>query len=229
MGLLKHGKFNIAADDMKEWLEDGFVEISRLDLSKKRHIRMLKEATELMKQNKDNISVKGCYALFSGDCFHDGKLRVKGHEVSCNAFSLVNEKNVKKVLFTMMTAGTWNIGEKSKDQLYMDMWGTAAIDAARIWLEQKIHRRFEKDYHVSPAYGPGYYGMDITASEIFGRILGSDQIGITVLNSGIMSPEKSLAAVYLITETEEGFPYAGCDQCIGSTANCQFCQINKLV
>ena len=86
---------------------------------------------------------------------------------------------------------------------YLDEWQTA--------LEADMKK---EGYYIRPRFSPGYGDFDINNQEKFVNILeSSKKIGLSLTNSFILVPTKSVTAVMGITENEEKCHIKGCEVC----------------
>jgi hypothetical protein len=109
------------------------------------------------------------------------------------------------------------------------MWGTAYVDAGRLLFERELAQIVDKEdgARLSPAFSPGFYGMDHKQSREIADILGADDIGITVLESGTMLPIKTVSGIYLAADSSADFPTDECLICIGNKGGCSQCIIRN--
>ena len=72
----------------------------------------------------------------------------------------------------------------------------------------------ERGLYLRPRFSPGYGDFDINNQEKFVNILeSSKKIGLSLTNSFILVPTKSVTAVMGITENEEKCHIKGCEVC----------------
>lgn len=129
--------------------------------------------------------------------------------------------------------------ENMLESLYKDMWLTAYLSAGRDLLQAEIAsieennkkenrkraelRILEKELYISSSFGPGFYGMEVEAVCKFSSLLSGQKIGVKVLDTGFLSPEKSCVGFYLLTTQENILPKKDCTHCKGNGAGCAFC------
>jgi hypothetical protein len=76
-----------------------------------------------------------------------------------------------------------------------------AADSLQTLISQKIHNRAKSDI-VSLRYSPGYCGWHISGQKILFERLKPEEIGITLNNSFLMQPLKSISGVIVSAERE---------------------------
>lgn len=83
------------------------------------------------------------------------------------------------------------------------------------WVEEiKRLERF-KNVYFSPRYSPGYGDMPLTVQKnILQELQSQKQIGLTVSQSGILLPKKSVTAVIGIYDEAFLTTYSNCDSCL---------------
>ena len=109
----------------------------------------------------------------------------------------------------------------------LDSVASIAADTTSEYLERYYHNYLEskkliKSKSVVLSYSPGYCGWDITGQKKLFKYLKPSQIGITINQSCLMTPIKSVSGVLAAGDKEihifpVGFSY--CDHCISQ--NCQ--------
>lgn len=207
-----------------DYAEEFFIKACGFNFEKANHKRMLSEAIEILHANKETIHLKCVYSIYGGEAYHDNKIAIDNIELSCNGFSGIKAENVEGIWLSVITAGEWKSAGGIKEQVYMDTWGTAFADGARIYFERELMKNLKPGQYLSDPFGPGYYGMPSADTKKFSQLLDMGQIGVKVLDSGIMVPEKTIAAAYLITDSKEVFPPSSCAECFGAVGGCNYCQ-----
>lgn len=88
-------------------------------------------------------------------------------------------------------------------QYYWEIFQIACLDVVREWLReylQRKHSMYEKRF-CSPAFGAGFYGMELSASEKMLQLMDAEKIGVS-WDGGKMKPQMSVAGVYLISRKD---------------------------
>ena len=88
--------------------------------------------------------------------------------------------------------------------------------------QSRIGEELEKEgLYLRPRFSPGYGDFDIHYQEPLMRMLDcAKAIGLTMTDSFMMSPTKSVTAVIGISRTQERCPAAGCEVC--PKADCEY-------
>jgi hypothetical protein len=140
-------------------------------------------------------------------------------------------------------------------KLYAHMWGTAYVDAGRVILENRIREQAlaepadggsagagdgdrdpkgagsggpEKgDPVLSPAFSPGFYGMDNKNNITIVDLLGAGEIGVRCVDTGVMLPIKTCTGIFFVTDDGVRFPGDECLVCIGNKKSSAECMIRN--
>ncbi|HAN44403.1 MAG TPA: methionine synthase [Ruminococcaceae bacterium] len=107
--------------------------------------------------------------------------------------------------------------------IVLDAACTAAIESYCDSLEPMLECEFVPDgYALNFRFGIGYGDVDISLQNEFCRVLDTQRkIGLTVSDSGILLPRKSVTAIYGIVPQTEKKPKTGCKAC-SNYQNCNF-------
>ncbi|NLD19686.1 MAG: hypothetical protein GX663_05485 [Clostridiales bacterium] len=212
---------------------DFFIKACGFDLNKERHQKMLTEALAILEREKKDFQMKAVCSELGESAYSDGKIAIavkdssNGIErvikITCNGFSRIKEEHVKGIFMCMITAGDWHVEGSTKAQVYMDTWGTAFVDGAKVLFENEIRESLTEGRYLSDPFGPGYYGMPSADTKKFETVLDASGIGIAIRESGIMVPLKSMAAIYLITDDLNVLPPISCSECFGRIEGCRSC------
>ena len=104
--------------------------------------------------------------------------------------------------------------------------GTALIEA---WCDEVCRQAAKKarmeGLHTRPRFSPGYGDFDLAHQADLFRILEvPKRIGVTLTESLLMMPSKSVTAVVGLSETDTGCTLHGCETC-GRAGNCSYSRI----
>ena len=83
----------------------------------------------------------------------------------------------------------------------------------------------DRTLYLSDEFGPGYFGMPVSESKKFFKILDAESIGVWVKESGLMIPQKSCTGFYLVYNRPDIKPEPECMRCRGNAAGCRFCAV----
>ncbi len=84
-----------------------------------------------------------------------------------------------------------------------------------LWMETIALTEPLKGHYLSPRYSPGYGDMPLSMQkDILQELQSQKQIGLTVSDSGILLPKKSVTAVIGVYDTPFETTYSNCDSCL---------------
>lgn len=221
---MKDKVFIYEKEEAFEHARSFFIKACRFDLQKLRHQKMFQDALELLHHKKESFQMKVICTQFDKDAYGDDRIAVAGKTIACNGFSRIQKKYVENIYMCVITAGDWHLQSNTKEQVYMDIWGTAFVEGAKILFEEKRMENLEVGQFLSDPFGPGYYGIPSEDTKKFASILDTQKIDVHVKESGIMVPLKSMAAIYLVTNNKSILPPLSCSQCFGRLEGCKLCR-----
>ena len=227
---MKRQVFSISEADAHVLADRLFIEASRFNLEKEKHVRMVGAARTVLEKGLSGIQIRGCFAAWSAEVYRGNEIVIGEETLKAEAFGRIHADAVKWVIPYIITSGDCLVEDENNiiDQLYAYMWGTAYVDAGRIMMEDMIRQEFigeDEGIVLSPPFGPGFYGMDNRQSGNINRILGGDELGIKVVESGVMLPIKTCSGIYLVTDKSADFPTEACMVCEANRDGCNHCMI----
>lgn len=145
----------------------------------------------------------------------------------CKALSQIKANTVKGGYLFLFHAPD-RLEQQPALELYLaDCWQTALVDAGRDWLISYFGRiskeENDEEIFVTDTFGPGFYGMDVEEIRIFFKLLDYEKLGMQLLDSGMMLPEKSAAGLVLVLTEESPFQSADCANCKAEYKGCLMC------
>lgn len=182
-------------------------------------------------ETKENIDLKYVYEIY------DIKNNIKSHIVEFNNSNLrIESKDVSELLkdcdkcILMSATLGFNIEKKIRTYSYknltkgviIDACATTSIEEACDIIQDNILKDVSKENKtLTMRYSPGYGDLDIRVNKDILNILNSQRkIGITVTDTGIMIPRKSVVALIGISNKKEESKRT-CENCSNRT-NCKF-------
>ena len=149
---------------------------------------------------------KGVYRILPIASMDDRSIRMKNedfHIESCQVAKMLKDSSY--IVLFMSTLGP-KLEEEVKrlfDQDHMaeavilDAIGSETADAVADELHHKVMKSIaaDKGYRITPRFSPGYGDWSVTVQNEFLSTCGGDLIGITVNDSSLMHPRKSVSAV----------------------------------
>ena len=93
--------------------------------------------------------------------------------------------------------------------------GAAAVEAWCDEVNERIKQEAaDKELYARPRFSPGYGDFPLEVQKDFERILEMPKtIGVTLSDSLLMTPTKSITAVVGLTEIDSNCEKSGCEQC----------------
>ena len=122
------------------------------------------------------------------------------------------EREIRKLTYTNLTKG-----------VIMDACATTAIEEVCDVVQENIAKNLSsEDRYISYRYSPGYGDLSIDKNIDINNILNSQkEIGLTVTNSGIMIPRKSVVALIGVSAKKAISTKKSCDYC-NNRHNCDY-------
>lgn len=213
----------IDKDRVQLLVDDIFLEISGLGRPGEKYEKRRAVAFEIKKRIADRINPK-MEAVFSEDVtVKSGCAVINGVEFACRGFEQIVPGSVTGAYVYVINAGDFSLPEESTvNQLYADLWGTACIDAMRMTFREML----ETEHKLSDSFGPGFYGMDVTATAGIAEIADFASLGLELKSNGLLLPLKACSGI-LFTVNEKYIPLnAACAECKGSRDSCVYCRFN---
>lgn len=150
------------------------------------------------------------------DSLYVGKL----HIISRNLRK--NLKNCKQAVLVGATLGT-EVDQLMRRYQITDMTKAVVIQAAAAAMleefldecQSRLRREVEaQGKGLRPRFSPGYGDFDISHQQMILRMLDADKtIGLTMTESYMLTPTKSVTAVIGVCDREESCESAGCEAC----------------
>lgn len=136
---------------------------------------------------------------------------IKRHLAGCKKIILFAATIGSRVEMEIRRAQIRNVG----DALIMDSCASVLIEVLCDTIEAEIRDIYSKENkYLTTRYSPGYGDLPITAQKDFSRLLDtSRKIGLTVTESGIMVPRKSVTAIMGVSDKEIVIKPKSCADC----------------
>lgn len=96
------------------------------------------------------------------------------------------------------------------------VWVEAGCDAA----EDAIRARFS-GMHLTDRFSPGYGDLPLDVQPALAALAGASRLGVTVTDSLLMNPQKSVTAIVGIADTPQPARIRGCAHCV-LNKSCQY-------
>ena len=94
----------------------------------------------------------------------------------------------------------------------LDALGSAYVEAGCDAAEDAIRARYPGMY-LTDRFSPGYGDLPLDTQTEFAALAGASRIGVTVTDSMLMNPQKSVTAILGIADTPQPARIRGCAHC----------------
>lgn len=181
----------IGADDSQRSLDisknlDECLERAK-SLSKPNYISMEKKITGI----RDNV-----IEIDGGIKFSAGRISQYIKDAESAAIFLVTIGNAIE-----NTAGELSRGEEPLQGYLLDRIGSFAVESLAESIENKLRKGYSRlDKSVSRRYSPGYCDWPIEEQQILSKVIDFSRIGVSLTESCMMSPKKSISAMVAIAD-----------------------------
>ena len=130
----------------------------------------------------------------------------------CATLGFNIEKNIRRYSYNNLTKG-----------IIIDACATTSIEEVCDLVQDSILDKVAKEEKsLTMRYSPGYGDLDISANRDILNVLDAHRkIGVTVTNTGIMIPRKSVVALIGITNEKIGKVKRTCENC-SNRFNCEY-------
>lgn len=220
---MEHTFFTIDEKACNELAYEIFMKTSGINKEGRKFRRMQEAAMRMRDQIEDNVQIRAAYVYYEDVRLEGDTALIGGQSFRCNAFQQVDPGVVKGAYIYALSAGDYGFPEENiMDQLYADIWGTAFTDAARLLLQERLGQAAR----LSDSFGPGFYGMDVSAMEQVAALIDFKALDIELRSSRVLLPLKSCAGLYFSVSDDYREINRSCQDCLGTYTSCQLCQIN---
>lgn len=117
----------------------------------------------------------------------------------------------------------WLKREQARDMsraVMLDALGSAWVEAGCDAAEDAIRSRFPGMY-LTDRFSPGYGDLPLDTQPMLAALAGAGRIGVTVTDSLLMNPQKSVTAIVGIADTPQPARIRGCASCM-MNKTCQY-------
>lgn len=163
---------------------------------------------------------------FSKECVKAGYFLFGEQKIPCQILEKIDRSQVEKGYFYTFHAPDWKIKEEDPllMQYYFEIFQIASLDVIRDWLQGYLARKYsvQTKRYCSPAFGPGFYGMELDTTRTLLSLMESQKAGV-YWNQGKMEPAMSVAGLFLVSREDVLTVCQDCEHCIGQKEGCEFC------
>ena len=183
---------------------------------------------------KFNNGIEGLIRRVDPSDFKEGSIMTESGEASCQAFQMIEPSSVTAIYYYVLTCNEPESLDTS-EELKRAVVRIRMLDQARTELVQRIetgkvasaHQPIDNEaMHLSPAFGPGYYGMDTLATKVICDSLRANEIGVSVNEFGAVLPASSVCGIIIDCSTELPEFSTSCETCRGNEQGCSLCNNN---
>lgn len=182
--------------------------------------RTLQQIQDSFTELESVASVRCVYRIFSLH-HEDGMLIIENNRIKSKSL-LKNLSDCDQVIFFAATLGSgvdvlirrFSITEMSK-AVILQACAAALLEEYCDECQKKIAEEVsENGYYLRPRFSPGYGDFPIEFQKEFVKILDTNKkIGLTVTDSFMMTPTKSVTALIGMSKIQEDCPLEGCEIC----------------
>lgn len=173
------------------------------------------------KRVKECCKPRFAYRIIRGSVLTAKKLNLENKAFEPGGIIVGNLKGSEAFGLLVGTIGEEMTEWMHSDEVVSDLMLTFIADSmgsiiadnivfqGRTYLESLLS---DKGLNVTNSYSPGYCGWNVSEQHLFFSLLPYDICGITLCDSGLMMPMKSVSAIVGIGENVKNKAY-GCDVC----------------
>lgn len=216
MGLVEKTYFKIPLEELKD-IDELFFRQIQMDGD-----RVLKKFKKLFDETKEvvysSFTSEGLCQSFKIEEIKDNAVFLEGGEhLDGKMTARVFAKSEEAVICAVTIHGYHELEGQSDDfmrEFFYDGWGTAFAEAAFAWLKEQVKEDLQKSgIYSTCSWSPGQHNVDIHLQRPVFRMLQPETIGITLNDTCMMYPKKSISGFFGIG-TEADIEYIrACDFC----------------
>ena len=164
---------------------------------------------------------------FSAECVQDGYFEFGGQKIPCRVLAKIDRSQVEGGYLYTFHALDRKVAEDDAllKQYYFEIFQISCLDVIRDWLQGYLGRKYRvmEERYCSPAFGPGFYGMEMEMTETLLALMNAEKAGVSYEN-GLMQPAMSVAGIYLVSKGDVLPVCRDCEGCIGQKNGYEFCK-----
>ncbi len=219
----------IATPTLYERSEPYMTSMCGFDRGNKMSEKILKKAMRVRNKTFDETHMDLILAPLDTTAIVDSTLQLGTDSIGCYVFDRIPKAQIEKLVLFALHAPMPDLEHLPISELYLaDTWQTAFVDGARDYLREHLEAEYTaktgRAICVTDAVGPGFYGMHSEDIEPFFQILDADKAGITLTQSGMMNPVKSIVGFFIVVKENFTLPATDCATCMGNKSGCTFCK-----
>lgn len=177
--------------------------------------------TEIIEEGKNIIEAKGGYAILNDIEILKDKIKISDILFETDKIITGSLRKSEKIAVFACTAGPGikkeydrHIREKDPLKAFLvDTLGTVAVEKAMDMIHESVKSELMSDgLHCTNRYSPGYCGWDVSEQFKLWKFLPESYCGITLTDSALMLPIKSISGIIGIGKEVRKQPYK-CSVC----------------
>lgn len=190
---------NDLSEIIKECINDTKEIINPRFIYRKYNIKKLKSSN-----SKGEVYLEGANLILQSDDVYNLLRECDECILMSATLGLEIEKEIRKLTYTDLTKG-----------IIIDACATTAIEEVCDIVQASIEKELlKKGKHITYRYSPGYGDLPIEKNVDINNILNTQkEIGLTVTNSGIMIPRKSVVALIGVSHKGVNSSKRSCENC----------------
>ena len=167
-------------------------------------------------------TLKCNYIYTEEQILHNGKFCFCSEEFYAPVFESLAEENIKGVIAYIVTVEDNVTAIDNVESIINDFNSISLLQEGEKLLKEKAGEI--TDLYISQAMGPGYYGMGLEEGKKIYRITEGESLGISINETGAMTPETTAAGFFLVSDIPVKAEKA-CRTCMGNKGGCSMCNL----
>lgn len=186
----------------------------------------ISSVTNMMEKHKYLYRVTIKLQPFDAACVQNDHFSFGKQEIFCTVLERIDRSKITEGYLYAFHAPDFPVEEVSSllSQYYLETFQIACMDVVREWVRDYLARKHSvtSPHYCSDSFGPGYYGMELSAVEKLTDVMDPADAGISC-EDGMLQPMMSLVGLYLISTEDILSDCGDCAGCIGQKEGCRFC------
>lgn len=176
------------------------------------HIEAVEKTKAILLKNSRPLAIICSVGV---EAVSEAKTEMGGHMISSYDFAKQMTGALQSVLYVVTIGETYQKNLSTRELFFLDCWGTAYVDALACKVEERIHSILAGiGLGISGRYSPGYGDMRLEEQRVIFSLLDAAGIGVDLLDSCIMKPQKSMSGIIAVSSTRGEHAEIGkCDDC----------------
>ena len=112
----------------------------------------------------------------------------------------------------------------SREDFLVSPTALSGRDWLRKTLLEEVKKDIGEDVYITDTLAPGMAGMPVESIQDFFKFMDGSKIGISLLESGMMTPVKSFVGIYLVMNKEQIVSTMNCEECLSGHKFCEYCK-----